>query len=189
MENSDEIEKLNSEFKLKEKRLELEYELEKKRFYLKEEMREKRSRKEMELKIIKEEELKHLNDDNLIEILEFKNKKLENNLSILEKQEQKQEKLLKQSKLFIVIAIFIGLISLSILVISFFLAHRSEPPYGLISLSIICAFLSGLWFYTNWKNFNSAKVSSNNINCMIKKHGFVFKEIEQLIKRKESFNE
>lgn len=161
------IEELEAEFNLKQRRLELESALEQNRFYFNKETRLS--------------EFKGLEENELVEIFELKKKRLKDNVLFLEKQKEKQEEKEKKLNRIKIIALSIGLTFFLILVISFFLVHRFE----LISLSIVCTFLSGIWFYTNWKNLNSTKVSIDNIDCIIKK-GNLYLGIEQPAERKEA---
>lgn len=115
-------------------------------------------------------------EKNDLEELEFRERfkiekrRLTENLCFLEKKKE----LLEQSRRFIIIALVIGLICFSILIISIF----HELPHILISLSIICAFLSGIWFFTNLDNRN--KIGNDNICCLIKKCHSLLEEIPKL---------
>jgi len=118
-------------------------------------------------------ELEESNISELIEILKIENRRLEENLCFLEKKEQKQRKSLNQSKYFIIIALFMGLAAISIPIISIFY----ELPSVIISLSIVCVFLSGIWLFTNWDNL-LVKTSTDNLNYKIERCRFLLKEIK-----------
>jgi len=112
----------------------------------------------------------------LIEILKIENRRLEENLCFLEKKEQIQRKSLKQSKCFIIIALFLGLTAISIPIISIFY----EIPSVIISLSIVCVFFSGIWLFSNWDNI-LVENSADNVNYKIERCRFLLKEIKCIL--------
>jgi len=112
----------------------------------------------------------------LIEILKIENRRLEENLCFLEKKGKKQRKSLRQSKCFIVIAIFISLAAISTPIISIFY----ELPSVIISLSIVCIFFSGIWLYSNWDNM-LVENNTDNVTYKIERCKFLLKEIKSTL--------
>jgi len=169
-----EQEKLKYEFDLEQKRIVQEFNLKQERYYY----------FQQEKKI----NIEHLEEAELKEMLKFEGKRIETNCSVLKNQSLQQNQSLKQLRFFLATVFLAGLIALSIPIISVF----REIPSILISLSIVCVFLFGIWFYTNLEKVYFIKSRNTNIGYKIEKCQFLSKYIDELLKnnaRKEMTHE
>jgi len=160
-----EQEKLTYEFELEQKKISYEFELQKSRYSFFQKGKE------------------HLRETDLQELLKFEGNRLEKTYSLLKEQAEKQKQSLIYLKVFLTIVLIAGLVTLSIPIISIF----REIPSTLIFLSVVCAFLFGIWFYTNWEKLYYLKCKNENVRYNMEKSCFLLNYIKGL-SEKEVFN-
>jgi len=159
-----EQEKLTHEFELEQKKIMYEFDLQKSRYYFFQRGKE------------------HLEETDLQEILKFEGKRLEKTYSFLKEQTEKQKQSLIYLRVFLTIVLIAGLATLSIPIISVF----REISSTLIFLSVVCAFLFGIWFYTNWEKLYYLKNRNENVRYNMEKSCFLLNYINGLLEKEVS---